>query len=77
MSIKFKFMGAGLTQTKLAAEVEKRMKSDGLDMVCDRSCVSLTLSKKENGYRTTEKEEKVYMYLLDILEELEHGKAGA
>lgn len=77
MSIKYKFMAAGLTQVELAAEVGKRMEADGLSMVCDRSCVSLTLTKQAKGIPLSEKEQKVYGYLLDILEELEHGKAGS
>lgn len=77
MSIKYQFMQAGLTQIELAAEVSSRMKQDGVNMVCDRSCVSLTMTKQAKGLPMSEKEQKVYAYLMKMSEELEHGKAGA
>jgi uncharacterized protein YeeX (DUF496 family) len=70
MNIKYKFMDLGMTQIELADIVSKRMKEDGVNMVCDRCCVSLTLSKQKRGLPLTEKEQKVYGYLLNILEEL-------
>jgi hypothetical protein len=73
MSIKYKFMAMGLTQAELAALVAARMEADGVDMVCDRSCVSLTMTKQAKGIPLTEKEGIVYRYLLDILEAL-NGK---
>lgn len=77
MSIKYKFMEAGITQVELAAKITERMKRDGVDMVCDRTVISLAMTKQAKGLPMTEKEQVVYRYLLDILEELEHGKAGA
>lgn len=75
MNIKYRFMEAGKRQHHLAAEVDRRMKADGVDLVCGRCCVSLTLSKLASGKTMTPKEQRVSMYLLDMLEELEHGKA--
>lgn len=75
MSIKYQFMAAGLTQVELAAEVSIRMKRDGVNMVCDRACVSLTLSKQAKGLPMSGKEQKVYAYLMEMSEELKHGKA--
>ena len=63
-------MEAGMRQHELAAEIKRRMANDGVDLVCGRCCVSLTLSKMASGKPMTPKEQRVAAYLLAMEREL-------
>lgn len=75
MNIKYRFMEHGLRQHELAAEINRRMRADGVDLRCGRCCVSLVLSKMASGKTMTPKELKVSTYLMAMERELWDGKA--
>ena len=63
------------TQAALAEEVTMRCKADGTDYSVNEGFMSMLLSKAARQVPLNSgKEMVVYNHLLDILEELEHGK---
>ena len=63
------------TQSALAEEVTKRCKTDGTDYSVNEGFMSMLLSKVARQVPLKDgKEMVVYNHLLEILEELEHGR---
>lgn len=66
------------TQAALAEEVTKRCKEDGTGFSVNEGFMSMLLSKVVRQVPLKKGKETVtHNHLLDILEELEHGKAGS
>lgn len=74
MSIKYRFMAAGVTQSALAGMIEKELESKEASWRCLQCDVSTTFGKVARNERLTEKEQAIYNTALDILEGLENGK---
>lgn len=74
MSIKYRFMEAGVTQATLAGMIEKKLKSKDVSWRCLQCDVSNVFGKVGRKERLTEKEQAIYNTALDILEGLENGK---
>lgn len=74
MSVKYRFMQAGITQAELAGMIEGVLKSRDSTWHCAQCDVSQVFGKVSRQDRLTEKDQAIYNIALDILEDLENGK---